>query len=458
MEKSQLAQARKKKHWTLKQAANTVGVSINTFNRWELGEQRPYRHNLDQLCKIFNASLEELGFGSEAIDAAPLPPHPFIVDLLGRDLVMRLQAVAFVPQCFEVVQQQVTMILEEFDTMNGDAITRRDALIRLASLPFIASLRPGASVQQPEDVITQCAAGIAACWQLSKSSHEEDLHRAFKAASAYIPPLKSIVETASQSRKDAAALVGQCSLLKTVLGWHLVGLKQAISSAQDAITYAQVAGDMTLQVSAMDYLSWAYYYDQRSKLAAQTAAQAQASVRLHKAELPPILSSGVYSTYAVMQARNGEPGCVRMFEWAEKYFLMSSQRAPSHYIYMGYTLSEMFVNYGVMQYFSGEYSKALDAFHKLIEPQQLATKVPLSGRARVETLNFMALSSLKQKDKDMEQTVRFWTAAMQGAITLQSERRYTEALLTYDIMDAVWPDEKKIKELRELTTHWSSSV
>src|SRR5579885_3376357 len=257
MEKSRLAQARKKKHWTLKQAANAVGVSINTFNRWELGEQRPYRHNLDQLCKIFNASLEELGFGFEAINAVQPPPHPLIIDLFGHDLVMRLQSVAFVPQRFEAVQRHVTTILEEFDTMNGDTTTRRDALIRLASLPFIASLRPGLSVQRSADVITQCAAGITACWHLSKSSHEEDLHRAFKAASAYIPTLKSIVEHSSQYRNDAAALVGQCLLLKTVLGWHFVGLKQAISYAQDAITYAQTAEDMILRMTAMEYLCWA---------------------------------------------------------------------------------------------------------------------------------------------------------------------------------------------------------
>ncbi len=454
MEKSRLAQARKKKHWTLKQAANAVGVSINTFNRWELGEQRPYRHNLDQLCKIFNASLEELGFGFEAINAVQPPPHPLIIDLFGHDLVMRLQSVAFVPQRFEAVQRQVTTILEEFDTMHGDMMTRRDALLRLASLPLIASLRPGMPVRQPTDVITQCAAGMAACWHLSESSLEEDLHRAFKAASSYIPALKSIVEHSSQYRQDAAALVGQCSLLKTVLGWHLVGLKQAISYAQDAITYAQAAEDMTLQVTAMDYQSWAYYYDQQSKLAVQTAAQAHALVRLYEAKLPPILSSGVCCSYAVMQARNGEPGSVRIFEQAEKYFLISSQGTPSHYIYTGYTLSDMFVNYGIMQYFSGEHGKAQDAFYQLIDPQQLTTKLPLSGRTRVETLNFMALSSLKQKDKDMEQTIRFWKAAMNGAVSLQSEQRYTEAHLTYEIMDAVWPNEKKIKELRELTIHW----
>lgn len=458
MEKSRLAQARKKKHWTLKQAANAVGVSINTFNRWELGEQRPYGHNLNQLCKIFNASLEELGFGLESVDATPPPPHPLIVDLLGSDLVMRLQSVAFVPQRFEAVQRQVSTILEEFDTMNGDAMTRRDALMRLASLPFIASLRPGMSVRQPEDVITQCAAGIAACFQLSKSSYEEDLHRAFKVVSAYIPPLKSIVETSSQYRKDGAALVGQCLLLKSLLGWHLVGLKQAISYAQDAVTYAQAAEDMTLQVTAMDYLCWAYYYNQQSKIAMQTAAQTQALVKQYETALPPLLCSGICSTYAVMQAKNGQPGSARVFERAEKYLMMSLQGTPLHYVYIDYTMSAMLLDYGMVQYFSGEHGKALDAFHKLIEPQQLTTRLPLSGRTRVETLNFMALSSLKQKDKDMEQTIRFWKAAMSGAVSLQSERRYTEALLTYDIMDAVWPHEKKIKALRELTIHWQSSV
>ena len=43
---------------------------------------------------------------------------------------------------------------------------------------------------------------------------------------------------------------------------------------------------------------------------------------------------------------------------------------------------------------------------------------------------------------------------MQGAITLQSQQRFDEAFLAYEVMAGVWPGDKRIIELRELTQHW----
>jgi len=37
---------------------------------------------------------------------------------------------------------------------------------------------------------------------------------------------------------------------------------------------------------------------------------------------------------------------------------------------------------------------------------------------------------------------------------LRSEQRFAEALTAYDIMQALWPGDKQIKELRDLTRHW----
>ncbi len=41
-----------------------VGVSVNTFNRWERGLQLPQLETLDLLCKAFGLPPEELGFGN----------------------------------------------------------------------------------------------------------------------------------------------------------------------------------------------------------------------------------------------------------------------------------------------------------------------------------------------------------------------------------------------------------
>ncbi len=41
-----------------------------------------------------------------------------------------------------------------------------------------------------------------------------------------------------------------------------------------------------------------------------------------------------------------------------------------------------------------------------------------------------------------------------GAIDLRSERRYTEAYQVYEMMSAVWPDEKQVEELDQLMKRW----
>ncbi|MBA2392864.1 MAG: helix-turn-helix transcriptional regulator [Ktedonobacteraceae bacterium] len=450
-ERTKLINARKRRHWSQTQAADLAGVSSRAWITWEQGHAAPHLSSIDLLCKLFECSAEDLDFGgvenSLAIADSAMHPVAFV------DLTMQLLTVAFVPQRrFESVQTHITTILEDYDAMTGEIMNRREALARLASLPLIASLRPGVSNPRAEDVITQCAASIAACWELSKSSYEEDLHRAFQTASTFVPALKAFMES-SQYHKDAATLIGQCSLLKTVLGWHLQGVKEAAVYARESIAYAQEAGDIILQVSAMDYLCWALYYDNKTQQAEQNAAKAKRLVEKHRQELPPILCSGVYSTYAVMQAKNGG-NATATFDQAGQYFANGEQAKPLKYIYMDYTKSALVLNDGMIHYFADEQSQAMTAFEKIINPSDLSARLVLPGRTQVETLNFMAMSTLRRKDKDMEESLHYWKAAMQGAMTLQSEQRFNEAKLTYDIMDVVWSGDKRIKAMRELTTHW----
>jgi transcriptional regulator with XRE-family HTH domain len=48
--------------WTLKEAAERVGVDVQTFWRWEHYEQWPHPYSLRRLCAVFAMSAEELGF------------------------------------------------------------------------------------------------------------------------------------------------------------------------------------------------------------------------------------------------------------------------------------------------------------------------------------------------------------------------------------------------------------
>ena len=60
----QLRRARLSRYWTIAIAAEKVGVSLQTFSRWERGLQHPHPTTLQMLCTAFNMEPKELGFGN----------------------------------------------------------------------------------------------------------------------------------------------------------------------------------------------------------------------------------------------------------------------------------------------------------------------------------------------------------------------------------------------------------
>ena len=61
-----LKSARVQRSWTAQYVSQQVGVSLNTYNRWEAGTQVPRHASLDALCRVFAMSAEELGFADLA--------------------------------------------------------------------------------------------------------------------------------------------------------------------------------------------------------------------------------------------------------------------------------------------------------------------------------------------------------------------------------------------------------
>jgi hypothetical protein len=69
--------------------------------------------------------------------------------------------------------------------------------------------------RNPQHILAQSAASIAAWWELWQSGEATDPVLAFNSVSAYLPALKEIVKTSAQYRKEAAALVGNTFEIRT---------------------------------------------------------------------------------------------------------------------------------------------------------------------------------------------------------------------------------------------------
>jgi tetratricopeptide (TPR) repeat protein len=282
------------------------------------------------------------------------------------------------------------------------------------------------------------------------------LELVFEAVSAYFTVLAPIVKDSSLYRQEAAKLAAECAIMKTMLGWHLEGPRGTFPAAQDAQVYARESGDVALQLRALRYSSWLYQHARLSVQALKISEQARPLLKQHALSLPSRLVGGMYSTLSVMQAKAGQgQDAVTSSRKAAVAFCTQTSADSELLTYRGdFSTASLALNDGLMYYANRDYSKALDSLQPLINLDTLHLKMPLPERNRIEAINLIALTELKSKNRDMEHITHCWTTAIKGAKQLQSEQRFTESLVAYEIMEGVWPDDARIEELRELIVHW----
>jgi len=257
----------------------------------------------------------------------------------------------------------------------------------------------------------------------------------------------------SHYRKEATDLAARYALLKTLLGWICVNPTETLQYAKNALALCKETGDISLQLSAYSKLAWGYFYDKQYPLALKTAQEAEGLLlqyyRLPNAQpLHPVIQGGTYSNLALMLARNGRSPDVALGKTTEvdpgeePYVLMESGRRT------------LLLEAGWTYCHYGDQTKAMQTLEQRVDPETLSPRIPQSEMGRVEVINIMALSSLKTKDRDIERTIHFWVAGIEGAKTLQNQQRFNEALTTYELMEVVWPGDTRIKDLRDYIVHW----
>jgi hypothetical protein len=122
--------------------------------------------------------------------------------------------------------------------------------------------------------------------------------------------------------------------------------------------------------------------------------------------------------------------------------------------FLEFTRADLPLEVGYTYCYQGNQTKAMAFLETLVDPITLTVKEPTSERGRLDAIRMMALSTLKAKERDMEKSVYFWTAAMESARALQSEWGFNEALSIYELMELLWPQEPRLADLRSLIVHW----
>jgi DNA-binding SARP family transcriptional activator len=333
----------------------------------------------------------------------------------------------------------------------GYLLSRRQVLLTIASLamPLLVASQHQSSNPDVEELLSSVAISIDACWQLS---NEYEITAVYSAISTYLTPLIALTRQHLSYRKAAAHLAAQAFLLKAITGRHVVGLQAAEVFGKEAVRYSEIAEDPILHVATIRHLAMIYFYAKRHK--EELALYHQMKPLLSSEKIPPLVHSFVYAGWAGTQAING------LQQEAQASLALAREtlsRQPTTEIcplYIDYDPSQLFISEGLAHYDLGSYKEALDSF---LHVDGLSPKIPVAERGRLEFLNCQALTvlHLPHQDRDMQQCIDYWTAAIQGAMTLKSKQRYDEASRIYEFMEFTWPHEKKIKALREIMEPWN---
>lgn len=452
MIREKLIESREKRGWTQEQVAEYCNVDVATIRRWEHGEASPQGRNKWKLVEVFGVSSEdELGLGRKTTASASTSA---LSSLTRHSGVARIVMMVFSGgDGILDLQRAIRGALEGLAM-----ISRRDALYTLAALP-LAAFSTMDIEKSADEILRRCAAGVAACEQLSKGNGV-DMREASKTLADYLPPLKAIAKSSSSSRyrSMASTLITQAFIRKAVLATHLTGTKQAVIYAKQAAEYAEASNSAALLISALVWHAWALFSDGQMRGAMEVALQAK-HLTEHADGLSALTCSSVHAVAAKYQALNGhrfKDEALKTLNQARDDF-DAAGKYNDKAMYLDHSLDVLMLVDGMVHYYSGDATSAYNVFSKVIDPDTLQPKIEFSSeRLRIEAINDLTLASLKLPGpkKDKERSINLWRAGLQGAIDLRSEQRLNEIVIAHHIMEALWEDDEEVKGLREIIVHW----
>lgn len=484
-----LIAARERLHLSQAEAAERLDVGLATYQRWELGKQKPQPRHMRTLGEIFDPRLvcdeQEAWPGEQLVHAhagavtgayssefCGVFPSSLLVRVADRELHILLAShltahlwsltLGTHTTC-EEKRVALRRVIEEFDCMNTQdkdyQITRREAIGTMATLPLITFglALPGKeeiTATRHTELLAQCTASMEACWELHQHGDASELLLGFQCTSRYLAVLQRISRVSTQHRKEALRLATQYAILKTFFGWHCAGATATVQYAQEAVALSRETGVLSLQLSAYHKLAWAYLFARMYPQALATAQEAQTLLerfdRQPRGEpIPTGIRGGTASALAMTQARNGLP-----FEQA---LARSMERDPGTEVhaYLPFTRSSMLLEAGWVYCCQDDHTKTIEVLGQRLDLETFAPRMPgVSEVGRVETINLLALSSLKAKDRDLERTIHFWQTAVGEAKALHSDMLFTLASTTYEHMTVIWPGEARVRDLRDHLVRW----
>jgi len=300
-----LKSARIKKSWTPEYVSGKIGVSLNTYNRWEAGLQMPRPSSLGALCKVFEMSPEELGFAELA-----LPKE-----------VNRLS-----------------------DSTQGSNMSQSMEQSTLTELLPLWSM------------------GIASCWQLYMTGGQAELERLLP---TYLSKLSRPTLYPGPDQKAAARLTAQVYQLIALLELQRGDFVAAQTNGTQALVYSQLSKDWNVYIASQIRL--ATIFSARKRVGSALSAYNDALRRVNAGydAVSPILHSWIFAGLGEIQATmSREKEALQFLQLAFTVFPDQPEDDPC-FIYAQYDHSMLFLYEGLIFLRLGKPKHAWDAFSQV---------------------------------------------------------------------------------------------
>ncbi|HEU5383654.1 MAG TPA: helix-turn-helix transcriptional regulator [Ktedonobacteraceae bacterium] len=447
-----LQRARLEKHWSVAMASERVGVSTNTFTRWERGLQIPQMATLDLLCATFEMSAEDLGFG-------------FVVSPSVFALSAQKQADLLLPASPEVESQEdlgsvqfvsggerqgkanyLLTNARQFSyqrggqvQVEGELCSRRQVIATLIGTPaaiFGARQGDNLSLLRVEEILNLCAAHIPLCWELYFEGGLVDVERVLP---GYITQLLTLARHTSPYQKRAAALLSQAYQLASLLATQHQDYGVASTRAQQGLLYGELAEDPNLQVASLIRQALVCFYLKHARLRLQTY---QKALHLFPQASPLLRGRVCIGLTEVCSALSQEGEAHSFLELAQEAFPTHAEDDPN-YTYTHFSNAVVTLFEGMM-YLNLNQPEATWRTFAHLDHTLSADLVP----DRLELTVRQAAAACAMGEPDL--TCHYLETAVSMAHGLGSQLRVDESYEIYERLLARWENEPAVKALEEL--------
>lgn len=383
MKREGLIRARGMRGWSQADAAEALGVSRLALSQWERGVTMPHPANISRICEIYDMSAEELG-------------------LVEKPTMTRREMLLAVPGAFLAIEE----------------------------------------VMKNSEMLALCALGVPSLWELYFSGKMEQVATILPMYRSY---LNALIQQPSGLQNQAFALASQIYQLLAEVATDQEDHNGAMIAGQQALLFAQNAGDANLQVASLMRMANIFFHRKMSGKALSAYQQALPIL----AQASPLLQSRIYVGLAEVHGmRDEKQEALRAMGQAQDVF-PSQPRLDQAFNYTHINEYELEVfGGGQTRLYLGQPKEAMAHFDRIVDsmgPQ-------IDPLPQVDLIFYQGESAAMLGDLDL--AIQRVEDGAQLAKKINSRLYFNKIGQTYHDLAQRWPGDARVQQLEGLFQPW----